>query len=132
MEEGSRGRGYYVSLAPLILRWAPPVSNTYHSSFVTSLVRSITQDETRRLVKLQTAGYTFPQTNSGYFGLKPELTVSPNPTWKEGKKEKNKKEKDRQKRNQRITYKPRSKKLRRGSRKFDYEKLICFQGNQIR
>ena len=92
MEEGSRGRGYYVSLAPLILRWAPPVSNTYHSSFVTSLVRSITQDETRRLVKLQTAGYTFPQTNSGYFGLKPELTVSPNPTWKEGKKQERKRQ----------------------------------------
>ena len=49
MEEGSTDRGYYILLAPPILRWAPPVSNTYHSSFVTSLALSITQDETRWL-----------------------------------------------------------------------------------
>jgi len=28
----------------------------------------------------------FSQTNSGYFGPKPELTASSNPTWKEGKR----------------------------------------------
>jgi hypothetical protein len=28
----------------------------------------------------------FSQTNSGYFGLKPELTASLKPTWKEGKR----------------------------------------------
>jgi len=71
------------------------------------------------------------QTNSGYFGLKPELTASPNPTWKEGKRTKTK-EKDRRKRNQRITYKPRSKKLTGVSRQLDNEKLKCFWGNEIK
>lgn len=42
------------------------------------------------------------------------------------KKGQNKKEKDRQRRNQMITYKPRSKKLTGGSRKLDDEKLKCF------
>jgi len=44
----------------------------------------------------------FSQTKSGYFGLRPELTAYPNPTWKEEKKGQNKKEKHRQKINQRI------------------------------
>jgi hypothetical protein len=30
----------------------------------------------------------FSQTNSRYFGMKPELTASSNPTWNEGKRTK--------------------------------------------
>lgn len=73
----------------------------------------------------------FSQTNSRYFGLKPELTASPNPTWKQEKGQ-NKKEKERRKINQRITYKHRSKKLTGGSRQLDNEKFKCFYGNEIK
>lgn len=127
MEEGSRDRGYYISLAPPIMRWAPPLSNTYHSSFVTSLQWSITQDETRRLVKLQTAGYTCPKQTVDISDWTQSWQSLRNLHGRR-KKGQNKKERVRQKtKNQRKIYKPKSKKLKGGSRKLDDEKVKYFR-----
>jgi hypothetical protein len=62
-------------------------------------------------VKTADSRLHFSQTNSGYFGLKPQLIASLNPTWKEGKRIKQeRKETERKEKKRIITYKPRREK----------------------